>query len=89
MPAAVRTQGSSAAARTSANALAMITATITTVTSPTRSARSRFWMEANSAPPTPLDCVTAARAHGVGPLRLLHRHIVPNAVRTLIVFAST
>jgi ABC-type dipeptide/oligopeptide/nickel transport system permease subunit len=35
-----------------------------------------------------LDYVTAARALGVGPLRLLRRHIVPNAVRPLIVFAS-
>jgi oligopeptide transport system permease protein len=32
-----------------------------------------------------LDYVTAARALGVGPLR---RHIVPNAVRPLVVFAS-
>jgi ABC-type dipeptide/oligopeptide/nickel transport system permease subunit len=35
-----------------------------------------------------LDYVTAARALGVGPLRLLRRHIVPNAVRPLVVFAS-
>jgi oligopeptide transport system permease protein len=35
-----------------------------------------------------LDYVTAARALGVGPVRLLRRHIVPNAVRPLVVFAS-
>ena len=35
-----------------------------------------------------LDYVTAARALGVGPLRLLRRHIVPNAVRPLVVFGS-
>jgi ABC-type dipeptide/oligopeptide/nickel transport system permease subunit len=35
-----------------------------------------------------LDYVTAARALGVGPFRLVRRHIVPNAVRPLVVFAS-
>jgi oligopeptide transport system permease protein len=35
-----------------------------------------------------LDYVTAARALGVGPLRLLRRHILPNAVRPLVVFGS-
>jgi ABC-type dipeptide/oligopeptide/nickel transport system permease subunit len=35
-----------------------------------------------------LDYVTAARALGVGPLGLLRRHIVPNAVRPLVVFGS-
>ena len=32
--------------------------------------------------------VMAARALGVGPLRLLRRHVVPNALRPLVVFAS-
>jgi oligopeptide transport system permease protein len=35
-----------------------------------------------------LDYVTAARALGVGPLRMVRRHILPNAVRPLVVFAS-
>jgi ABC-type dipeptide/oligopeptide/nickel transport system permease subunit len=35
-----------------------------------------------------LDYVTAARALGVGPLRLLYRHVLPHAVRPLLVFAS-
>jgi len=35
-----------------------------------------------------LDYVTSARALGAGPLRLLRRHIVPNALRPLVVFAS-
>jgi ABC-type dipeptide/oligopeptide/nickel transport system permease subunit len=35
-----------------------------------------------------LDHVTAARALGVGPLRLLARHVLPNAARPLVVFAS-
>jgi ABC-type dipeptide/oligopeptide/nickel transport system permease subunit len=36
-----------------------------------------------------LDYVTAARALGTGPLRLLVRHVLPNASRPLVVFAST
>jgi ABC-type dipeptide/oligopeptide/nickel transport system permease subunit len=35
-----------------------------------------------------LDYVTAARALGTGPLRLLVRHVLPNASRPLVVFAS-
>jgi oligopeptide transport system permease protein len=35
-----------------------------------------------------LDHVTAARALGVGPVRLLSRHVLPTAVRPLLVFAS-
>ncbi|SDD25169.1 oligopeptide transport system permease protein [Geodermatophilus telluris] len=35
-----------------------------------------------------LDHVTAARALGAGPVRLLTRHVVPHAVRPLVVFAS-
>ncbi|MGY1608070.1 ABC transporter permease [Geodermatophilus sp. SYSU D00700] len=35
-----------------------------------------------------LDYVTAARALGTGPLRLLYRHVLPNAARPLVVFAS-
>jgi ABC-type dipeptide/oligopeptide/nickel transport system permease subunit len=34
------------------------------------------------------DYVTSARALGAGPVRLLRRHIVPNALRPLVVFAS-
>ncbi len=34
------------------------------------------------------DHVTAARALGVGPVRLLARHVLPNAARPLVVFAS-
>ena len=35
-----------------------------------------------------LDFVTAGRALGAGPLRLLVRHVLPSAVRPLLVFAS-
>jgi ABC-type dipeptide/oligopeptide/nickel transport system permease subunit len=35
-----------------------------------------------------LDYVTAARALGTGPVRLLYRHVLPNASRPLVVFAS-
>ena len=35
-----------------------------------------------------LDYVTAARALGTGPVRLLTRHVLPNASRPLVVFAS-
>ncbi|MBM7804304.1 ABC-type dipeptide/oligopeptide/nickel transport system permease subunit [Geodermatophilus bullaregiensis] len=35
-----------------------------------------------------LDYVTSARALGAGPLRLLRRHVLPNATRPLAVFAS-
>ncbi len=35
-----------------------------------------------------LDYVTAARALGTGPVRLLARHVLPNASRPLVVFAS-
>lgn len=35
-----------------------------------------------------IDHVTAARALGAGPVRLLTRHVVPHTVRSLAVFAS-
>ena len=35
-----------------------------------------------------LDFVTAARALGAGPLRVVRRHVLPHAVRPLVVFAS-
>ncbi len=35
-----------------------------------------------------MDYVTAARALGTGPVRLLRRHVLPNAARPLLVFAS-
>ncbi len=35
-----------------------------------------------------LDYVTAARALGAGPLRLLYRHVLPHTVRPLLVFGS-
>ncbi|WP_448639503.1 ABC transporter permease [Geodermatophilus sp. URMC 63] len=35
-----------------------------------------------------LDHVTAARALGAGPLRLLSRHVVPHTIRPLLVFGS-
>ncbi len=35
-----------------------------------------------------MDYVTAARALGTGAVRLVHRHVLPNAIRPLLVFAS-
>jgi ABC-type dipeptide/oligopeptide/nickel transport system permease subunit len=45
-------------------------------------------MRASTQQVKELDYVTAARALGAGPVRLLRRHILPNAMRPLIVFAS-
>jgi ABC-type dipeptide/oligopeptide/nickel transport system permease subunit len=45
-------------------------------------------MRASTQQVKELDYVTSARALGSGPLRLLRRHIVPNALRPLVVFAS-
>lgn len=45
-------------------------------------------MRASTQQVRALDYVTSARALGSGPLRLLRRHILPNAVRPLVVFAS-
>ena len=45
-------------------------------------------MRASTQQVKELDYVTSARALGAGPLRLLRRHIVPNALRPLLVFAS-
>lgn len=36
-----------------------------------------------------LDYVTAARALGASPLRILRRHVVPNSVRPLVAYATT
>lgn len=45
-------------------------------------------MRASTQQVAELDYVAAARALGTGPVRLLSRHVVPNGVRPLLVFAS-
>ena len=45
-------------------------------------------MRASTQQVKELDFVNSARALGIGPIRLLRRHIVPNALRPLVVFAS-
>jgi ABC-type dipeptide/oligopeptide/nickel transport system permease subunit len=46
-------------------------------------------MRASTQSVKELEFVTSARALGVGPFRVLRRHVVPNAVRPLVVFASS